>query len=156
MPEEDKMAAAARASDLMPEMPHACEDHGHSMLISRLYYLCIPDGTSRVDDRCGTCLEGLIQPVAEGEKESVAATLPLVESPCSSAFSAPNLAESTRLTWPEPMPRVMFSWVLTRGVGLDVLGHLPGKPQSPVLGIVRSPLGYNLPLLDIARIAVLD
>jgi len=47
---------------------HACEDHGHVMFIGGIYHLCIPDGPAGMNYCRGSCQEGLIQAVPEGEE----------------------------------------------------------------------------------------
>jgi len=54
--------------DLMPEMAHAGEDHGHVVLIGGINHLCIPYGAAGMNYGYGSCLEGLIQAVSEGEE----------------------------------------------------------------------------------------
>jgi len=54
--------------DLMPEMAHAREDHGHFVLIGGINHLCIPYGPAGMNYGNGSCLEGLIQAISEGEE----------------------------------------------------------------------------------------
>jgi len=54
--------------NLMPEMAHACEDHGHIVLIGGINHLCIPYRPAGMNYGNGSSLEGLIQAVSEGEE----------------------------------------------------------------------------------------
>ena len=49
-------------------------------------------------------------PSGNGKNASDATTVPTVSRPCSRARATANLAESTRLIWPAPMPTVAPSF----------------------------------------------
>lgn len=53
---------------LMPEVAHACEDHGHAVLICGIDHLSIPNGAAGMNYGQRSRLVCLVQAVPEGEE----------------------------------------------------------------------------------------
>ena len=105
---------------------------------------------------CRSCQEGLIQAVPEGE-----------EGICGSNSSVRGQAVLLRLLCPKAggvhpanlagsyADGLILSGV-DQGIGLDILGYLPGKTEGPGLRVCGGSSGHHPPLLDVAGIKILQ
>ena len=95
------------------EVAGAGEVHGHAGLLGRFDDLLIADGAARLHDGLDARVDKHLAPSANGKNASDAATAPVARSAPSASVLARSTAkwqESTRLTWPMPMPTVAWSW----------------------------------------------